>query len=630
MSSPEPTVDGSSVRAAEISETARRVLHGALSRIFFWLLSLQWLASIVLCLFASGSRVGAGLCRSGLNPWLTVGLSTIVNGVPLILIQRSADHPRNRYIVGASLTLFYYLLLGLGAGGFDTRYYVFVSLGFLGFYRDWRLLIAVGGLSLAAECIYDALVCSPEDGVSLADLNRFVSFGIWVAIECGVLVMLSQGSNRVFRSIGMIRAQLELERENDHRQLLERTRQLELTNEQYRALLESTSAVPWELDDGTGACRYIGAQVERQWGWAPECFQQDSFLFGCVHPDDRPAFAQALEETVAFQDVTVECRLRLKSDKYAHVRSIMRHAPGDKGRLVRGISFDITTQKKLESELYQAQKLESVGRLAAGVAHEINTPVQFVNDNCYFLRDAVAQIGEVVRVYRDALAAVAAGEVTLEEARERVAAAEESADYSFLSENMPTAVERALEGLERVAVIVRSMKEFSHPNQGAMSSSDINAAIRSTLTVARHEYKYVADIETRLGELPPVICNIGEFNQTFLNILVNAAHAIESVVAGTEKRGLITISTRHEGDSVLISIQDTGGGIPESVQESIFDPFFTTKEVGKGTGQGLAIARSVIVDKHHGSLNFETVPGVGTTFLIRMPLDGMGDEAIAA
>jgi signal transduction histidine kinase len=630
MSSPEPTVDGSSVRAAEISETARRVLHGALSRIFLWLLSLQWLASIVLCLFASGSRVGAGLCRSGLNPWLTVGLSTIVNGVPLILIQRSADHPRNRYIVGASLTLFYYLLLGLGAGGFDTRYYVFVSLGFLGFYRDWRLLIAVGGLSLAAECIYDALVCSPEDGVSLADLNRFVSFGIWVAIECGVLVMLSQGSNRVFRSIGMIRAQLELERENDHRQLLERTRQLELTNEQYRALLESTSAVPWELDDGTGACRYIGAQVERQWGWAPECFQQDSFLFGCVHPDDRPAFAQALEETVAFQDVTVECRLRLKSDKYAHVRSIMRHAPGDKGRLVRGISFDITTQKKLESELYQAQKLESVGRLAAGVAHEINTPVQFVNDNCYFLRDAVAQIGEVVRVYRDALAAVAAGEVTLEEARERVAAAEESADYSFLSENMPTAVERALEGLERVAVIVRSMKEFSHPNQGAMSSSDINAAIRSTLTVARHEYKYVADIETRLGELPPVICNIGEFNQTFLNILVNAAHAIESVVAGTEKRGLITISTRHEGDSVLISIQDTGGGIPESVQESIFDPFFTTKEVGKGTGQGLAIARSVIVDKHHGSLNFETVPGVGTTFLIRMPLDGMGDEAIAA
>jgi signal transduction histidine kinase len=163
-----------------------------------------------------------------------------------------------------------------------------------------------------------------------------------------------------------------------------------------------------------------------------------------------------------------------------------------------------------------------------------------------------------------------------------------------------------------------------------MSSSDINAAIRSTLMVARHEYKYVADVETRLGELPPVVCNVGEFNQTFLNILVNAAHAIESVVAGSERRGMITISTRQDGDSVLISIQDTGGGIPEAIQDSIFDPFFTTKEVGKGTGQGLAIARSVIVDKHHGSLTFESVPGVGTTFLIRLPLDGAGDEAIAA
>ena len=422
----------------------------------------------------------------------------------------------------------------------------------------------------------------------------------------------------------------ELEREESHRQLLERTRQLELTNEQYRALLESTSAVPWELDDGTGACRYIGAQVERQWGWAPESFQQNSFLFSCVHPDDRPAFAQALEETVASQDVTVECRLRLKSEKYIHIRSIMRHAPGEKGRIVRGISLDITTQKKLESELYQAQKLESVGRLAAGVAHEINTPVQFVNDNCYFLRDAVAQVGEVVRAYREVIAAVADGQMTVEQARERAAAAEEAADFAFMSENMPTAVERALEGLERVASIVRSMKEFSHPNQGAMSSSDLNAGIRSTLTVARHEYKYVADVETRLEDLPPVVCNIGEFNQTFLNILVNAAHAIEAAVAGTGRRGLITISTRRDGDSVLISIQDTGGGIPEAIQDSIFDPFFTTKEVGKGTGQGLAIARTVIVDKHHGSLTFESVPGVGTTFMIRLPLDGAADDAIAA
>ena len=630
MKSSVPIPDALPTRAAEIAETGRRFLHGGLSRTFALLLPLQWLASILLSVFGSSSEAGMDLCRNGLNLWLAVGLSTVVNSVPLIFIRRGADRPRTRYVIGASQILFYSLLLGLGGGGFDTRYYVFVSLGFLAFYRDWRLLVVVGGMSLAAESAYDTLVCSPAVAATFTELHRIVSFGIWVTIECCVLAVLSHRSNQVFGSIGAIRAELELEREGGHRQLLERTRQLEITNEQYRALLESTSAVPWELDDGTGACRYIGAQVERQWGWAPECFQQDSFLFSCVHPDDRPAFAQALEETVAFQDVTVECRLRLKSEKYAHIRSIMRHAPGETGRIVRGISVDITTQKKLESELNQAQKLESVGRLAAGIAHEINTPVQFVSDNCYFLRDAVAQTGELVRAYRDAVAAIADGQITVEQAREQVSAAEEAADFAFLSENMPTSVERALEGLERVAAIVRSMKEFSHPNQGAMSSSDLNAAIRSTLMVARHEYKYVADIETRLGDLPPVVCNVGEFNQTFLNILVNAAHAIESVVAGTESRGLITICTRQEDNSVLISIQDTGGGIPESIQDSIFDPFFTTKEVGKGTGQGLAIARSVIVDKHHGSLTFESVQGVGTTFMIRLPLDGMGDEAIAA
>jgi two-component system, NtrC family, sensor kinase len=159
----------------------------------------------------------------------------------------------------------------------------------------------------------------------------------------------------------------------------------------------------------------------------------------------------------------------------------------------------------------------------------------------------------------------------------------------------------------------------------------LNAAIRSTLTVARNEYKYVAEVETHLGDIPPVICYVSEFNQVFLNILVNAAQAIGDVVAGTEHRGVITVKTWQEGDSVVVSVQDTGAGIPEAIQANIFDPFFTTKEVGKGTGQGLAIARSVIVDKHHGNLTFESVSGIGTTFFIRLPLDAAGAaEAIAA
>ena len=617
-------------RAQEFADARRLALHEAVGRTFQMMLPLQWLGSCLLCGLQSASSVGVSLCGRGLNPWVGVGLSTLLNCATLAVIRKGTTGIATRYAIGTSQVLFHILLLAIGSGRFDTGLYLMVSLGFLAFYRDARLLAVVAGAALGAQFAYGALVCNAPDGAATWGPGHLGTFSAWVVIECCVLALVCQHGSRLFRSIGWEQAQAEIEREGSHRQLLERTRQLEATNDQYRALLESTSAVPWELDDGTGACRYIGAQVERQWGWAAERFQRAGFLFGCVHMDDRPSFAQALEDAVASHDVVVECRLQLSSEKFAHVRSFMRHAPNERGRVVRGISIDITNQKKLESELYQAQKLESVGRLAAGVAHEINTPVQFVNDNCYFLRDAVSQVGEVLRAYQEVFQATTAGRLDAQQARERIETAEQAADLTFLTENMPTAVERSLEGLERVASIVRSMKEFSHPNQASMSSADLNAAIRSTLTVARNEYKYVADVDTQFGDIPLVVCYVGEFNQTFLNILVNAAHAIEDKIKGTDGRGLITITTRQDADAVVISVQDTGGGIPEAIQGNIFDPFFTTKEVGKGTGQGLAIARSVIVDKHHGSLTFESEPGVGTTFHIRLPLDANGIEAAAA
>ena len=617
-------------RARELADVRRLALYEAVGRTFQTMLPLQWLGSCLLCWLQSSSGVAMSLCGRGLSPWVGVGLSTLLNGVTFVLIRRGIAGIPTRYTVGTSQVLFQVLLAGIGAGHFDTGLYLMVSLGFLAFYRDALLLAAVTGAALGAQFVYGALVCTVPHGPAIGEPGHLGAFSLWALIEGCVLSLMCRRAVQLFRSIGCEQAQAELERENSHRELLERTRQLKATNDQYRALLESTSAVPWELDDGTGACRYIGAQVESQWGWGAERFQGAGFLFDCVHRDDRPAFAQALEEAVASHDVAIECRLRLSSGKYAHVRSFMRHAPDEKGRIVRGISMDITSQKLLESELHQAQKLESVGRLAAGVAHEINTPVQFVNDNCYFLRDAVSQMGEVLRTYQEVFLATSTGQLDAAHARERIEAAERSADLSFLIENMPTAVERSLEGLERVATIVRSMKEFSHPNQVSMSPADLNAAIRSTLIVARNEYKYVADSDTQLGDIPQVICNAGEFNQTFLNILVNAAHAIGDRVQGTESRGLITITTRQDADTVVISVQDTGGGIPQAIQGNIFDPFFTTKEVGKGTGQGLAIARSVIVDKHHGSLTFDSVPGVGTTFHIRLPLDANGIDAVAA
>jgi signal transduction histidine kinase len=281
----------------------------------------------------------------------------------------------------------------------------------------------------------------------------------------------------------------------------------------------------------------------------------------------------------------------------------------------------IEVRERVEQDLRQAQKLEAVGRLAAGVAHEINTPVQFVGDSIEFLRDATKDLMGVVERLRTVERAVLANAPALEAAIAARAAAE-AADLPYVVENVPKAFERAAEGLTRVTTIVRSMKEFAHPDRKEMSAVDLNRALEATLVIARNEYKYVAELETDFEELPPVMCHIGDVNQALLNIIVNAAHAIADVVKGGGERGRLVVKTWRDGNDALIAIRDSGTGIPEGIHDRVFDPFFTTKPVGQGTGQGLAIAHSVIVDKHRGQLSFVSEPGVGTTFLIRLPIDG--------
>jgi two-component system NtrC family sensor kinase len=279
-----------------------------------------------------------------------------------------------------------------------------------------------------------------------------------------------------------------------------------------------------------------------------------------------------------------------------------------------GVGFDITERKRAEQRLAAGEKLESIGRLAAGVAHEINTPIQFLNDSVYFIREAM----------QDLLAHNAKLTALLP------TPPEPDPEIEDLKVELPPALDRVVDGLARIAEIVRSMKEFSHADQEEMSRVDLNRAIASTLVIARTEYKYVADVQTEFAsELPFVTCHGGQINQVVLNLVVNAAHAIEEVVRGTGKKGLIKVRTHVEGAEVVISVSDTGRGIPEAIRTRIFDPFFTTKEVGKGTGQGLSIAHNVI-KAHGGKLEFVTEVGKGTTFFVRLPLDASDDEANAA
>jgi PAS domain S-box-containing protein len=289
------------------------------------------------------------------------------------------------------------------------------------------------------------------------------------------------------------------------------------------------------------------------------------------------------------------------------------------GLLITGT--DITERKHLEEQLRQAQKLEAVGQLAAGIAHEINTPTQYMGDNTTFVKQSWPAIGDLARAAHRIDQESKTGAIS-SEATALLRRCLEEADLEYLLEEIPKAIDQSLEGMQRVAKIVHAMKEFSHPGSEEKSALDINRAIEMTITVARNEWKYVADVETQFDpDLPLVHCHGGEFNQVILNLLVNAAHAIRQALGDrVGDKGKISIATKQDQNWVEISIQDTGGGIPEEIQSRIFEPFFTTKPVGQGTGQGLALAHTTIVRKHGGRIWFETILGKGTTFFIRLPV----------
>lgn len=284
------------------------------------------------------------------------------------------------------------------------------------------------------------------------------------------------------------------------------------------------------------------------------------------------------------------------------------------------ISFrNIEALKKAQREALQSSRLASVGQLAAGIAHEINTPVQYVSDNLRFIDGALTKLMTAIVAARE-LAATAMPHADLLEPVAKFNELLTTAKIPFLMAEVPAAVSESLDGVAQIARIVLSMKEFSHPGTSTKTMTDINRALESTLTVSHNVWKHGAEV-VRIFDplLPPVLCHAGELNQVFLNLIVNATHAIEG--SGKPLPGQITITTSHDNGIVEIRVADTGTGVPPAIKDRIFDPFFTTKDVGVGTGQGLAICRDVVVSKHGGSLEVAGEPGDGAVFIIRLPVD---------
>src|SRR5581483_5388952 len=347
-----------------------------------------------------------------------------------------------------------------------------------------------------------------------------------------------------------------------------------------------------------------------------------------VDPASRREFMRRVDAEGVIRDFEMEIRCRDGSRKWTRVTALRIGAPGSNVVYYEGFLVDVSSQKReqaernlMEVQLRQAQKLESVGQLAAGIAHEINTPIQYVGDNLRFVADAFSDLNRLIEAHRT-IAEVARAHPPAAEAIAAAEAVSQEIDQPFLNTEIPKALQQSLEGVSRVAAIVSAMKEFSHPGTAEKVLTDVNKAIQTTITVARNEWKYVAEVVTDLDPaLPAVPCLPGEFNQVILNLLVNAAHTIADAIKGRAgAKGTIRITTRQVGANVEIRVSDTGLGIPETIRHRIFEPFFTTKEVGKGTGQGLALARATIVTKHGGDLTFDSRMGQGTTFIILLPI----------
>ena len=596
-------------RAREVRHDVVAQLTAGIHRTFKILFAVQWAVAVAL----AWKIAPAAEAR--------VAFTFILGGmlcVPPILFARAAPYAWwSRHFMAVCQMAWSTLFMWLLEGRPEAQFHMFVSLAFLAFYRDIKVLLTATLASVSYPVI--RLLLLPDNfAIGAQAWWRVFDHSIWMVAEAAVLVFTVRQGMKTVGNFANLIADLQLQNEGTAADMNERTAELTRSREQYRLIAETTRAIPFELDLAHGRFGYVGPQAEKMLGIPEARWKQSGFL-DLLLPRARESQARReLDECVPGTFETL-CSVVTGDDRVVELRWTVSCELVNDMRFIRGLMIDVTEARRMVRELAQGQKLESVGRIAAGVAHEINTSVQFISDSVRFVRHALKDVPRALADYRALSAGVLSGNDAVAAAK-KANDTDEAADVDYFLKNAPDALDRALEGISRVGSIVRSMTEFAHPDARNMADVDLNRAIKTTLNMARNEYKSVAEVETDFGEIPPVHCHAGDFNQVVLNLLLNAAYAINDLVDGTNQKGRITIRTRVISDFVEVSIGDTGDGIPEAVRGRIFEPFVTTKEVGRGTGQGLALSRGLVVEKLKGSLHFETETGKGTTFFIRLPV----------
>jgi PAS domain S-box-containing protein len=549
---------------------------------------------VTLTYFVAAACVAFSFLREG--PEMHVfGDVTLIVG-PAVLAGHAASSRTTKSAMAAlGLLNACSVLIHLAGGVTEAHFAFFVVIGILTMYQDWVPFL----LAISYVVIHHGVMGTLMPREVFDHASAWNDPWTWAAIHgafvlaASVTYVMAWKMNEHYKTAADASSAL-----------------LEASEERFRALVQRSSDVTM-VCDGDGVLSYVSAASLAVLGIDDQATVGRT-VTELIHPDDRERLAAYIAEVHASDTETLECRISSENRSVRWVEITITDLREDPA--VAGIVLhvrDITDRHHLEADLRHSQKLESVGQLAAGIAHEINTPLQFVGDNVMFLRDAFQGQTRVLSAYRDAPQSAAV--------MESAGLVEKETDFDFLVEEVPSAIEQTIDGLDRVMTIVRAMKAFGHPNSDTKSPADLNEGIRNTLVVANSTLKSAAEIRTEFGDLPPVLCHVGDINQVILNIVVNAAHAIaDAAVDG--KLGLITVRTFCDGDDAVIEVSDSGPGIAPEIADRIFDPFYTTKDVGSGTGQGLAISYALVHDRHGGSIKYTSDLGVGTTFVIRLPI----------
>lgn len=599
----------------------RLVEHRALTdRLFAVLAVVMWFASLLL--FISTASV------AHLELGELIGEMAVITGVGVLFVAapvyasvKYCGNRANPFFAAVSLSVLAALLVQV-SGWSDAELGMFVMLAFLSFYKDGRVLATATAIAIVDLLIRSAWHTSIFfTGMSHQAVGSAQSVAWLLVMDLVLYASLSRSSAGL--KVGS-QQQAELEAINDEigEAFTESSAALRESEAIKNIIFESAPDAVIRYDTNRVILEANGA-AERIFRVVGESFRGQSLdtYFGSASADNAHSdFAKFLNSGCQdLADRFFEGMLCRGDGTEFFAECFSYQIPGLESPQFALFVRDITDRKNLQSQLSQAQKLESIGQLAAGIAHEINTPTQYIGDNTRFLKDAFSDALRLLDAY-EAFEAQAKSSPMEPEQIQALEAVKAQADIEFLKEEIPRAITESLEGIVRVSTIVSAMKDFSHPGVESMTMADINRILESTATVARNEWKYVAELKLELhSTLPAVPCLPGEVGQVVLNLIINASHAIADKMADSDELGLITVESDHDKDFVIIRVGDSGMGIPERARTRIFDPFFTTKEVGKGTGQGLAIAHNVVVERHRGTLTFETEDGKGTIFTIKLP-----------